>query len=103
MTLSSDGVFEEFLDENNTVWRRVEGRNDVAVIDAFMGMLGLELGRIRFKKKLKVNQWAPQLASAEASLNRKPMATLRGNAPPQKKTKTTWIRRSRAPTQRRRL
>jgi hypothetical protein len=80
-TLSSDGVFEEFLDANNTVWRLAEGRNDVAVIDAFMGRLGLELGRIRLKKKLKVNQWAPQLASAEASLNRKPMTTLRGNAP----------------------
>ena len=46
-----------------------------------MGRLGLELGRIRLKKKLKANEWAPQLASAEASLNRKPMDTLRGNAP----------------------
>ena len=46
-----------------------------------MGRLGLDLGRIRLKKKLRVNQWAPQLASAEASLNRKPMDTLRGNAP----------------------
>ena len=46
-----------------------------------MGRLGLELGRIRLKKKLRVNQWAPQLASAENSLNRKPMDTLRGNAP----------------------
>ena len=46
-----------------------------------MGRLGLELGRISFKKKLKVNQRAPQLASAETSLNRKPMTTLRGNAP----------------------
>jgi hypothetical protein len=67
--------------KNKTVWRRSEAKNDVAVIDAYMGRLGLELGRIRFKKKLKVNEWAPQLASAEASLNRKPMDTLRGNAP----------------------
>jgi hypothetical protein len=50
-------------------------------VDAFMGRLGLELGRIRLAKKLAVDEWAPQLASAEASLNRKPMATLRGNAP----------------------
>ena len=28
-----------------------------------------------------MNQWAPELASAEVSLNRKPMTTLRGNAP----------------------
>ena len=35
-TLSSYGVFEEFLNENNTVWRRAEGRTDVAVIDAYM-------------------------------------------------------------------
>ena len=73
--------FDKFLDENNTVWRRAEGRNDVGVIDAYMGRLGLELGRIRLKKKLRVNQWAPQLASAEASLNQKSMVTLRGNAP----------------------
>jgi hypothetical protein len=46
-----------------------------------MGRLGLELGRIRLADKLRVYQWAPQIASAEASLNRKPMATLRGNAP----------------------
>jgi hypothetical protein len=51
------------------------------VIYAYTGRIGLELGRIRLKKKLKVNEWAPQLASAEASLNRKPMDTLRGNAP----------------------
>ena len=69
------------MDANGTVWRRAKGRNDVAVIDAFMGRLGLELSRIRLKKKLEVNEWAPQLASAEAYLNHKPMDTLTGNAP----------------------
>ena len=39
------------------------------------------MGRIRLKKKLRMNQWAPQIAGAEAALNRKPMATPRGNAP----------------------
>ena len=80
-TLSSDGVIEEYLDANGTVWRRAEGRNVIAIIDAFMGRLGPGLGRIRLEKKLKVTDRAPQLASAEASLDRKPMATLRGNAP----------------------
>ena len=80
-TLTSEKGFERFLDANGTVWRRAEGRNDLAIVDAYMGRLGIELGRIRLAKKLRVDQWAPQIASAEASLNRKPMATLRGNAP----------------------
>ena len=46
-TLCSDGVFEEDLDDNGTVVRRAEGRNDLAIIDAYMGRLGLELERIR--------------------------------------------------------
>ena len=46
-----------------------------------MRRLGLELGRIRLKKKLRMNQWAPEIAGVEAALNRKPMTTLRGNAP----------------------
>jgi hypothetical protein len=46
-----------------------------------MGRLGLELGRIRLNKKLRMNQWAPEIAGVEAALNRKPMTTLRGNAP----------------------
>ncbi len=80
-TLSNDGAFEAFLDEKGTVVRRAEGRNDLAIIDGYMGRLGLELGRIRLKKKLRMNQWAPEIAGVEASLNRKPMSTLRGNAP----------------------
>ena len=80
-TLTNEKGFEKFLDANNTVWRRAEGRNDLAVVDAYMGRLGLELGRIRLSKKLRATEWAPEVASAEASLNRKPMATLRGNAP----------------------
>jgi hypothetical protein len=79
--LSNDGAFETFLDDKGTVVRRAEGRNDLAIIDAYMGRLGQELGRIRLKKKLRMNQWAPQIAEAESSLNRKPMTTLRGNAP----------------------
>jgi hypothetical protein len=63
------------------VVRRAEGRNDLAVIDGFLGRLGLELGRIRLKKKLRMNQWAPEIARVEAALNCKPMTTLRGNAP----------------------
>jgi hypothetical protein len=80
-TLSNDGAFEAFLDNKGTVVRRAEGRNDLAVIDGYMGRLGLELGRIRLKKKLRMNQWAPEIAGVEAALNRKPMTTLRGNAP----------------------
>jgi hypothetical protein len=80
-TLSNDGAFEAFLDEKGTVVRRAEGRNDLAIIDGYMGRLGLELGRIRLKKRLRTNQWAPQIAEAESALNRKPMTTLRGNAP----------------------
>ena len=53
----------------------------MAVIDGYMGRLGQERGRIRLKKKLRMNQWAPQIAGAESALNRKPMTTLRGNAP----------------------
>ena len=53
----------------------------MAIIDGYMGRLGLELGRIRLKKKLRMNQWAPEIAGVEAALNRKPMTTLRGNAP----------------------
>ena len=53
----------------------------MAIIDGYMGRLGLELGRIRLKKKLRMNQWAPEIAGVEAALNRKPMTTLRRNAP----------------------
>ena len=80
-TLSSEGAFEAFLDAKGTVVRRAEGWNDLAIIDGYMGRLGLELGRIRLKEKLRMNQWAPQITEAEASLNRKPMATLRGSLP----------------------
>ena len=79
-TLSSDGAFEAVLDAEGTVVRRAEGRNDLAIIDGYMGRLGLELGRIR-QKKLRMKQWAPQIAGAGAALKRKPMTTLRGNAP----------------------
>jgi hypothetical protein len=80
-TVTSEKRFEHFLDANGTVLRRAEGRNDLAIVDAYMGRLGLELGRIRLANKLRVNEWAPEIASAEASLNRKPMSALRGNAP----------------------
>ena len=80
-TLSNDGAFEAFLDEKGTVVRRAEGRNDLAIIDGYMGQVGLGAGRIRLKKKLRMNQWAPEIAGVEAALNRKPMTTLRGNAP----------------------
>ena len=53
----------------------------MASIDAYMGRLGQELGRIQLKKKLRMNEWAPEIARVEAALNRKPMNTLRGNAP----------------------
>ena len=33
------------------------------------------------KKKLRMNQWAPEIAGTEAALNRKSLTTLRGNAP----------------------
>ena len=69
--MSSDGAFEAFLGEKGTVVRRAEGRSDLATIDGYMGRLGLELGRIRLKKKLRMNQWAPEIAGVEASLNRK--------------------------------
>jgi hypothetical protein len=51
-TLSSDGAFEAFLDEKGTVVRRAEGRNDLAIIDGYMGRLGQELGRIRLKNPM---------------------------------------------------
>ncbi len=46
-----------------------------------MGCLGLELGRHRLQKKLRMNQWAPEIAGVEAALNRKPKTTRGGNAP----------------------
>ena len=56
MTLSSDGVFEDYLAANGAVWRRAEGHNVIADKNAYLWRMGLELGRIKLARELRPNQ-----------------------------------------------
>ena len=77
----SDSVFAAHLEKHSVILKRKVGRNDLAVIDAFMGMLGRTVSKLRMERNLPESAWKVLAMEALPILNDRSMKRLDGSSP----------------------
>jgi hypothetical protein len=74
-------AFEAYLTAQGTVMKRKVGRNDLALVDAFINIMSKAVARMRIERDLPQSSWAQLMLEALPSLNERPMKTLDGSSP----------------------
>ena len=80
-SLGENSKFQLHLQKHKVILKRKQGRNDLAPIDAFMGMLGRTVSKMRMERDLPESAWKTLSLEAIPLLNDRSMKRLDGSSP----------------------
>ena len=74
-------AFQLHLEKQKTILKRKQGKNDLSVLDSFMGMLGRTVSKMRMERDLPERSWKTLALEALPLLNDRSMKRLDGSTP----------------------
>ena len=80
-SLGEHSAFQLHLEKHKAILKRKQGTNSLAPIDAFMGMLGRTVPRMRMERDLPEKAWKTLALEALPLLNDRSMKRLDGSSP----------------------